>query len=108
MLALLLCSAAIFVLGVRTQSDDGIAQATPASAEATAGVAAAKQRQPFVLLKPQDSWVLEICAIAFLAALLINMAVGRSRNEKLAVAWTTEVHRCHQSALGTAGQTCVT
>jgi hypothetical protein len=50
-------------------------------------------RMPFIQLKPQDSWTLEICTLAFLLAFLANIFIGRRRNEALAVAWTTEV-RC--------------
>lgn len=96
--ALLLCFAAILVLGVWAKSADGIAEA---AAEVPAGGGAAK-RQPFVQLKPQDSWLLELCAVAFLAAFLVNMMVGRSRNEKLAVAWTTEVRCCLRDDRSTA------
>ncbi|KAI3426128.1 hypothetical protein D9Q98_008507 [Chlorella vulgaris] len=48
-------------------------------------------RMPFIQLKPQDSWTLEICTVAFLLAFLANIFIGRRRNEALAVAWTTEL-----------------
>lgn len=95
--ALLLCS---MVLGATaeaaTQAGDtpaGSGGEVPAAAESGAAAASTlkQQRPPFIVLRHQDSWVLEGAAIAFLLAFLVNMLIGRRRNEKLALAWTAEV-----------------
>ncbi|KAI7840816.1 hypothetical protein COHA_005462 [Chlorella ohadii] len=38
-----------------------------------------------------DSWLLEIVALSFLLAFLVNLVIGRRRNERLALAWTAEL-----------------
>ncbi|KAL4424643.1 hypothetical protein ABPG77_002261 [Micractinium sp. CCAP 211/92] len=61
------------------------------TAAASAPVQAATRRAPVIQLRPQDSWVVELCALAFLATFLVNLFVGRRRNEQLALAWTTQL-----------------
>lgn len=93
LLAMLLC-AGLLIPGARAQEDDGDADPQAAGGDGAGSVpagAGSAPRPPFVQLKEQDSWVLEGCAVAFLLAFLVNLAVGRGRNERLAVAWTTEV-----------------
>lgn len=81
----LLCAALAPTTLADEQADEG------ASTAAAAAEPAAPRRPPVIQLRPQDSWVVEICALAFLAAFLVNLFVGRRRNEQLALAWTTEV-----------------
>lgn len=93
LLAMLLC-AGLLIPGARAQEDDGDADPQAAGGDGAGSVpagAGSAPRPPFVQLKEQDSWVLEGCAVAFLLAFLVNLAVGRGRNERLAVAWTTEL-----------------
>lgn len=81
----LLCAALAPTTLADEQADEG------ASTAAAAAEPAAPRRPPVIQLRPQDSWVVEICALAFLAAFLVNLFVGRRRNEQLALAWTTEL-----------------
>ncbi len=96
--ALLLCSGAMAVAAeAAAQAGDtpgGSGGEAAAAAEAGTPAAAATQvreRPPFIVLRPQDSWLLEIVALSFLLAFLVNLVIGRRRNERLALAWTAEV-----------------
>ena len=96
--ALLVCSGAMAVAAeAAAQAGDtpGVGSGEAAAA-AEAGTPAAsatqvRERPPFIVLRPQDSWVLEGVAVAFLLAFLVNLVIGRRRNERLALAWTAEV-----------------
>ena len=71
-----------------------IGAAAEESGSAAGDGAAAAAKQPIIQLRPQDSWLMEICALSFIAAFLVNMYVGRRRNEALALVWTIEVGGC--------------
>lgn len=69
--------------------DGAVGVVSEESPVATAAAAA----HSFFELRAQSSWVPELCALAFMGAFLINIYIGRARNERLALAWTSEV-RC--------------
>ena len=94
--ALLLCGA--LAAPARAQSADelpdiaaGVDEAVGAVSEESPAATAAAAARSFFELRAQSSWVPELCALAFMGAFLINMYVGRARNERLALAWTSEV-----------------
>ena len=102
LLACLLCVAAVLASADATpaSADTGSdAAATAAAAAAASGDAAQaqeqqqqqQQRPPFIVLKPQDSWLLEGCAVALLLTFVANLWLGRRANERLALYWTSEV-----------------
>jgi hypothetical protein len=91
--ALLLCGGVVAVAAEAAQAGDNPEAGSGEAAAAAEGGSPdpAKQRPPFIVLRHQDSWVLEGAAIAFLLAFLVNMLIGRRRNERLALAWTAEL-----------------
>lgn len=89
--ALLCCALAPMALA-EVDTEEG-------STAADAAVPAAPRRPPMIQFRPQDNWVMESCALAFLAILLINLFIGRRRNERLALRWTTEVRPCASVSL---------
>lgn len=92
--ALLLCSSALMAAAAEAeQAGDtpGVASGEAAAVAEGAASATPQQRPPFIVLRHQDNWLLEGLAVAFLLTFLVNMLVGRRRNERLALAWTAEV-----------------
>lgn len=112
--ALLLCSGALMAAAADAeQAGDTSAVGSGEAAAVAEGAASAtpQQRPPFIVLRHQDSWLLEGLAVAFLLTFLVNMLIGRRRNERLALAWTAEV-RWDQAfwevcCLLTAATTCL-
>lgn len=93
LLALLLCGLAASARAQDgEQPSDGIADAAADAAAADGAAKPRRQRPPFIL-RQQDSWVMEGCAVAVLLVFLVNVFIGRRRNERLALAWTSEVRR---------------
>ena len=60
--------------------------------EDTSAQPAAGFKLPFTF-KPQDSYAVEIAAALFCAGFLVNMYLGRRKNEKLAVRYVAELVR---------------
>lgn len=92
--ALLLCSGALMAAAADAeQAGDTSAVGSGEAAAVAEGAASAtpQQRPPFIVLRHQDSWLLEGLAVAFLLTFLVNMLIGRRRNERLALAWTAEL-----------------